>query len=174
MKTVTNVEQVIKNIKQFNNEATSLLTHPVSSDIENLVNNIPHYRAWYCFFDEDCNDYIFAPSKYIGYSEIDAKTYAEYNRNGLDGRKTESVLSTWYETMSDSHQDYEKLCEKLREFCVKFEKKPNSLFRINVPCTKSAKSTLEEDVVEFIWNAYQNLSSDSRRQIKNKIIKFRD
>ncbi|WP_419533742.1 hypothetical protein [Endozoicomonas sp.] len=177
MKTVTSQQQVIKNIQQFNKEANSFLNGAdISENVETLVRNIPHYRAWYCFIDQDSGDYLFAPSKYIGYADINAASYHEFNQNGLDGRQTESVLSTWYKTIdeSDSHEMYQDLCEKLREFCSIFGKKPNSLFRINIPFEKSLDVSLENDVVNFIWKAFQNLSPDSRQQLRNKITRYRD
>jgi len=112
-------------------------------------------------------------TKYIGYSDINAKAYAKFNRNGLDGRKTESILSMWYETLSKSDKLYEELSEQLMEFCAKFDKKPNSLFRINVPCINLTKVSLETNVVEFICNTYQNLSSEGRKEVKDKINRYR-
>lgn len=173
MKTITNQEQAIENIKQFNNEVNSFLDSNTKPGVETLVSNIPHYRAWYFFYEKESGSYLFAPSKYIGYSHIDAQIYTELNRTGLDGRQTESILSTWYETISVSHKDYEQLSDQLRLFCSKFDKKPNSLFRINAEISKSPQTTLEEKVVDFIFDAYQNLSNESQRLIKARIIKHK-
>ena len=174
MKTITSQKQAVENIKQFYEEALSYLHGPVDVSIETLVKNIPHYRAWYCYFDSDTDQYIFAPSKYIGYSDIDAAAYCEYNRNGLDGRQTESVLSTWYETIPENHEDFELLSEKLREFCSKFDKSPNSLFRINVSYKKGTTSSIDDVVSDFIWGAFQSLPADKRSELKTKINRYRD
>jgi hypothetical protein len=173
MKTITNQNQAIDNILKFNEEVNSYLNNKEDLALDTLVNNIPHYRAWYCIYDLNNDSYYFAPSKYIGYSDINANTYTEFNRNGLDGRKTESILSTWYETLSKSDNLHGKLSEQLMEFCAKYDKKPNSLFRINVPLNKPTKATLEDNVIEFIWNAYKNLSSEARKEVKDKINRYR-
>lgn len=173
MKIITTHKQAIENIVQFNKEVSSFLPDETDSAIGTLVSNIPHYRAWYSFYDEARGSYLFAPSKYIGYTKINAKAYMEQHQRGLDGRQTESALAAWYETISDSHEEYELLSEQLREFCAKFDKKPNSLYRINIPYIKPMGSTLEDSVTDFIWNAYQNLSSESRSKLKSKINRYK-
>ena len=168
--TITTQDQAIENIKQFNREVDSFFDNKNNLALEVLVKNIPHYRAWYCLYDEVNDSYLFAPSKYIGYSGINAQIYTEHNRNGLDGRQTESILSAWYEEVdSNNHNKHEKFKEQLWDFCAKFGKKPNSLFRINIPLNKPPKSTLEANVIEFIWNAYQNISDQGRKQVRAKI-----
>ncbi|MGF1733612.1 hypothetical protein [Photobacterium kasasachensis] len=171
MKTVTSYDQAIENIRKFNEEVESYPNN--NPALKTLVNNIPHYRAWYCMHDVKNDKYYFAPSKYIGYRDIDSKTYAEFNRDGLDGRKTESTLSAWFETISINHILHDKLTEQLMEFCSQFGKKPNSLFRINIPLNKPEESSLEANVIEFIWNAYQNLSDEGRNEVKNKINRYK-
>lgn len=172
MKTIASNKQVITNIMQFNKEASDFLHGKADPAVTTIVSNIPHYRAWYSFYDKTNDSYLFAPSKYIGYAEIDAQTY-EKNQGNMDGRQTESALSTWYETISDSHEEYERLSEQLSEFCAKFDKKPNSLYRINIPYVKPVGSSLEDSVIDFIWNAYQNLSDESRSKLKNKITRYK-
>jgi len=174
MKVITTHKQAIENIVQFNKEVNSFLLDEADSAIGTLVNNIPHYRAWYSFYDEASRDYLFAPSKYVGYTKINAQTYEEKHQTGLDGRQTESALSAWYETISDSHEEYELLSKQLREFCSKFDKKPNSLYRINIPYVKPVEANLEDSVVDFIWNAYQRLSLESRSKLKSKINRYKD
>jgi hypothetical protein len=173
MKIITKINQAVENIKLFNTEVNSILNGETDTAIKTLVDNIPHYRAWYCFYDKPSGRNLFAPSKYIGYYGIDARAYTKYNRKGLDGRQTESILSTWYETISSSHRKHNILSEELREFCMKFSKKPNSLFRINIILKKTPRSTLETNVVDFVWNAYQNLSDENRNQLKVKINKYK-
>ncbi len=172
MNPVTTLNQSIENIKKFNEEAFSYLEDKENSDAGTLVKNIPHYRAWYSVYDPNTDSYIFAPSKYIGYNGIDAITYSE-KYTELDGRQTENVLSTWYETISKDHEKYDLLSKQLREFCTAFDKVPNSLFRINIPLNKQTNITLETNVTEFIWNAFQNLSEENRKLLKIKINRYR-
>ena len=90
---VTSDEDVVENIINFNKEVLLYNQETQTSAIATLVDNISHYRAWYCLLDSNTNKYLFAPSKYIGYKKMSAEIYAQYNRAGLDGRKTESSLA---------------------------------------------------------------------------------
>ncbi|MBF7691683.1 hypothetical protein [Acinetobacter pollinis] len=101
---VTNNEKVIKNIEYFNHELDLYVDGDCDKSITLLLENISHYRAWYAYWDEVENKYLFAPSKYIGYQNIDAKQYAELNRSYLDGRKTEIVLANWYQTLDENDE----------------------------------------------------------------------
>lgn len=174
MNPITTHKQAESNIKLFNKEVMPALSGSVGADIDTLISNMPHYRAWYCLYDEQNDSYLFAPSKYIGYLGINASIYAKFNRTGLDGRQTEGVLATWYETISSNHADYKKLSQKLMEFCSLFGKKPNSLFRINIPLNRGKFNCLDKQVADFIWNAYKCLPEEIRTELKNKIIRYKE
>jgi len=52
MKIITTQSKAIKNIMKFNEEVESYLDKKGGEALETLVNNIPHYRAWYCLYDQ--------------------------------------------------------------------------------------------------------------------------
>jgi hypothetical protein len=166
---VSNETQVIKNIKQFNKEMKKHASNNTVASIENLVNTLSTYRAWYCFYDNNTNSYQFAPSKYIGYKGMNARIYHTLHRSGMDGRQTESVLANWYEQISKNHPLYDELSEKLRFFCSKFGKKPNSLFRINIVIDTNNVDSLEDNIVELIWKIFLGLSKSNKQLLKTKI-----
>ncbi len=171
MKIVTNEKQIIENIRKFNNELNSHADGNINIETNTLINNIPHYRAWYCIYDTKSKKYLFAPSKYIGYKDMSALIYHKKNRAGMDGRKTESTLTTWYEQISSSHPDYMKLSEKLRTFCSQYGKKPNSLFRIHIVLDITKKDSREDEITELIWKVYLGLSKNNKTVLKARINK---
>lgn len=163
-------EEVIENIKKFNSEVALYAMGNQDSSITLLVENISHYRAWYAYWDKDENKYLFAPSKYIGYQNMDAKQYAELNRSYLDGRKTEIVLANWYQTLDESSDSYEDLRTKLSDYCWNHNKSLNALFRINVLKQENEKDILEKDLVDLIYKVYLGLSSENKELVKRKIM----
>ena len=167
---VTNNEEVIKNIKHFTHELGLYLNGDCDKSITLLVENISHYRAWYAYWDEEENKYLFAPSKYIGYQNMDAKQYAELNRSYLDGRKTEIVLANWYQTLDENDESYEELRLKLSDYCWDYSKSLNSLFRINVLKQEDDKGILEKDLVDLIYKVFLSLSNENKDIVRRKIV----
>ena len=58
-----------------------------------LAGRLGYARAWYAEQRED-GHWRFGPSKFVGYEELDAETYLELSRRGLDGRRTEGSART--------------------------------------------------------------------------------
>lgn len=168
---VNSDSEVIKNIRRFNEEVFSFKKDKGNIAIATLVENISHYRAWYCLFDEESGKYLFAPSKYIGYKEMDAETYEKYNRSHLDGRKTEKTLAHWYELIDQRHQKYEELYNDLFLFCMQFGKTPNSLSRLNIVLEDQNELSLQESTVSLIFDVYQKLSQKHKDILKQKILR---
>ena len=170
---VENTKQVIKNIKHFNKEIQSYKSSKNDKALITLVNNIPHYRAWYCFFDKKTKQYLFAPSKYIGYVNMDAVKYHKDNRKTLDGRKTESKLASWYEEVTKASPLYDELCKKLKEFAQLYDKTPNSLFRINIELETIKDNSIENELVRFITKIYKQLSKENQKIVRSQLNKYK-
>lgn len=169
---VTNDEDVIQNIVNFNKEAQIYKQSDCSLAITRMIDNMSHYRAWYCFLDEETDQYLFGPSKYVGYKDMSAEIYNKYNyeRAQLDGRKTEIALANWYERVEAGHPDHKDLFGKLNDFCASFGKAPNSLCRINVIRIEKKTSAKDEDLVNLIFKVYEGLPYDSKNALKQKIL----
>lgn len=170
---IDSFEDALSNIEHFHEECISFDKQTSSFAVATLVENIPYYRAWYCHVDSKTGQHLFAPSKYIGYQEMTAESYALYNRAGLDGRTTESVLATWYETIDTSHPKYAELYKAFCEFCKRFEKKPNSLFRLNISKQPVQAEELEDDVCQLLFKIYKGLSAKNQATLKQKILQFK-
>ena len=86
---------------------------------------------------------------------------------------TEKTLSNWYEEISTKHPDFEKLSLELSIFCSRYGKKPNSLFRINIPIIEQEDDSLEGDVVDLLWKVFLGLNKKNKELIKSKIKKYK-
>ena len=81
---VNSKQQIINNITSF--------MRVLDTDPDNLIlDQAGKFKCWYCYFNVDRNCWLFGPSKYVGYADIDV----EYYNNSypeLDGKLTEKQL----------------------------------------------------------------------------------
>jgi len=124
--TVTTFDQAIENIDHYQ----KAIEH--DADIRARVARV---WSWYSVKDKDSGRWKFAPSKFIGYRDADAKKYlAESGLDGeLDGRITERVLAEWFDTPPRGSRLERELLDALRAFLAPFGKAPGTRARINVP-----------------------------------------
>ena len=81
---VENLEEVKLNIIQFNID--------LKTNEEMRKRFLPYFTQWYYIYEID----MFAPSKFIGYKEMDGDKYNNKDGTGADGRKTEAILKKWF------------------------------------------------------------------------------
>lgn len=98
-----------------------------------LARRLPYVHAWYAARDED-GRWRFGPSKFIGYEGLDADTYLELSRRGLDGRKTEARLRDrqWFVELDSSSDLYRSVFRDLRDFVAEYGQVARRGVRINV------------------------------------------
>lgn len=87
----------------------------------------------------------------------------------MDGRKTEKVLSEWFEMLDESEEDFDSLNRKLLAVFSATGKTINALFRINVLKREEDNELLEKDLVDLIYKVFLGLSDESKALIKQKI-----
>ena len=167
-KLVNSLDEVIENIKNFSLELESYEEGDGDRYVDYVMENMSHYRAWYAYKDEKTGTYLFAPSKYIGYQDMTASKYVETYAY-MDGRKTEKVLSEWFEMLDESEKDFDFLNRKLLAVFSATGKTINALFRINVLKREEDNELLEKDLVELIYKVFLGLSDESKALIKQKI-----
>jgi len=126
MGTVTSIDQAIENIDHYQKAIEQ------NADIQARVARV---WSWYAVRDEASSRWKFAPSKFIGYRDADARKYlAESGFDGeLDGRITERVLAEWFDTPPRDSQLERELVDALRAFLARFGKAPGARARINIP-----------------------------------------
>ena len=165
---VTSLTEVIENIKKFSRELASYEDGDSDRYVDYVMENMSHYRAWYAYKDEKTGTYLFAPSKYIGYQDMTANKYVETYAY-MDGRKTEKILSEWFEMLDESEEDFDFLNRKLLAMFSATGKTINALFRINVLKREEDNELLEKDLVDLIYKVFLGLSDESKALIKQKI-----
>lgn len=119
---VTSFDEVTDNIRTY---MESVAKHP------ELAARIKQHPAWYAIRGES-GDWMFGPSKFIGYRESRADSYlSNYNRK--DGKETEPALSNWFEQVSVGTALGRELRDAFIRFAETFGKSPNARWRISVP-----------------------------------------
>ena len=123
---VTSFQEAIENIEKYQDALRR------NAEIRRRVAMV---WSWYAVRDEHSGGWKFAPSKFIGYHDPNAKRYlAESGTEGeFDGRITERVLSQWFATPEKNSKFERELFEALRAFLAGFGKAPGARARINVP-----------------------------------------
>lgn len=117
---VTQIAQVIENIKNFN----------VERNDQPVLDMISYVRHWYAIMDNESR-WLFAPSKFIGYVEMTPRTYRKAFDH-LDGRVTEARLNDWFEELDTTNKLDAELREELRRLLAQHGKTLNKLARIHV------------------------------------------
>lgn len=119
---VISFEEVAQNIRAY---AVAVGEH------DQLAARIKQHPAWYAIKDK-AGDWIFGPSKFIGYPKASARSYlASYSRN--DGKETEPALKRWFEQVDLQTALGRELHQAFQRFAEEHGKTPNSRWRISVP-----------------------------------------
>ncbi|MFJ3386379.1 HNH endonuclease [Lysinibacillus sp. NPDC086135] len=130
---IEDLREVKQNMIQFNKD--------IKENEEMRRRFFSHFRQWYYIKELD----IFAPSKYIGYKNMNAYKYNNKDSKGADGRKTEAILRKWFEK-----KDMPELLEELQERMNEYGKvKINSEIHI-------LKEEIEQIEYELILNKKNN------------------
>ena len=81
---VNSLDQAIENISRYQTEI---------QESPELAGRMRFVRAWYAIGD---GTWLFAPSKFIGYTKNTADAYLLKAGNEIDGRDTERILQEWF------------------------------------------------------------------------------
>jgi|ERR1043166_5602293 hypothetical protein len=127
LKVVNTPNQSLANIHRFEGE---LERSP------ELQSRLAYARAWYAHQDGD--RWFFAPSKFVGYENINAESYLKAAEES-DGRRTEAQLQGWFQVVDPTTALHEELSSALFGFLAKYGKTPSTKARINV--LKSRRSS---------------------------------
>ena len=120
LKIVTNPRQSFDNIEKFNAEIKKT---------PELQARLAYARSWYARQDQS-GTWLFAPSKFVGYQDIDGQTYLE--AEDADGRRTEAQLQGWFNVVDPATPLYDELNSKLVAFLAQYGKAPSTKTQISV------------------------------------------
>ena len=114
---VINVDEVFENIIQFNKD--------LEQETE-IISQLSQFIHWYYVPELDS----FAPSKYIGYRNMNTKKYNRgFNKTGVD---TEKVLKQWFIKLDNSSEKGIMFMNKLADLLELYNKKTRSNAVIHV------------------------------------------
>ncbi|EOW6671732.1 hypothetical protein NMY27_11175 [Cronobacter dublinensis subsp. beijingensis] len=117
----SNKHEIASGIRAFNKEILTSPNHPVYAQSGK-------YKCWYAIKDEHKN-WIFGPSKFIGYAGIDINTYID-NQRDLDGKATEKQLAKFSRVIDEKmHVD---LLEVLTERLSHVNRTPGKSVKIKI------------------------------------------
>lgn len=127
LRLATTLDQVQNNLRSFDMDEPSLL------------GILAYVRRWYAV--ETQAGWVFGPSKFIGYADMDAKTY--FAKHGqLDGRVTEKTLEAWFVELNSQDGLAAKLASDLRDLLARRGKSLNSKARIHVLKERALESRI--------------------------------
>ena len=123
---VTTRDQAIKNINRYQ---VALVDDGHGARLRGLMSRV---HIWYAA-RTDGRNWLFAPSKFVGYANNSADTYV-LNMNARDGRKTERVLQPWFHVAVPGTRQADALAQALQEFLRKHgHVRPHKGARLFVP-----------------------------------------
>lgn len=145
-KVVTEIEQVIRNICQFNEDLTKQ---------DELRRQLKQFQQWYYVLESD----LFAPSKFIGYQDMKGHLYTDKVAIiGLDGRETVKILKEYFVSI-----DNENLRKHLQN---SFQGELRKDYEINV--LKSEKHIIEQQFSEGNKELVESLTSEESNGIEGE------
>jgi hypothetical protein len=136
-----------------------------------LQARLGYARAWYAFED---GKWYFAPSKFAGYQDIDAKAYLEAEE--ADGRRTEAQLQAYFAVVDPATPLYQDLKSGLFAFLARYGKSPSTKIRINVlrPVRRLASDTSSTEqankaVVDLMLAVARTLPTKHFHQLRDQL-----
>lgn len=119
---VHSVSDLVTNIRTYSREMAIHSDSPIFDQVGRV-------KCWYAWFERETDEWLFAPSKYIGYVGMDKDYYAE-NYRDLDGKVTEVKLSKFSTEVSKN--DHAMLEGKLVERLFFLHRSPGKSIKIRV------------------------------------------
>ena len=102
---VDSSDQAVENILRYQAE---VVAEP------RLAGRMKQVHVWYAVRSTD-ETWLFAPSKFVGYAENTASSYLT-SAGERDGRRTEAVLMSWFETVKPRTRRATELADALQSY----------------------------------------------------------
>lgn len=142
---------------------------------EEMQRRARYHQSWYAVRDE-AGDWVFGPSKFVGYAGIDADEYiaTSVERNG---RATEAHLRKWFTVVDEEDPLHSELTDALEDFLGEYGLTPRAQTRINIlPAAGKRKSapagghldsstTANDDLVALLIRVANSLPKGDRATI---------
>lgn len=165
-----NPSAVVQNIKAYQSAL---------GESEEMQRRAKYHQSWYAVRD-DVGNWVFGPSKFVGYAGIDADEYiaTAVERNG---RATEAHLRKWFMVIGEEDSLHSELMESLEAFLGEHGLTPRARTRINIlpadgkrlsahgGAGRNASSNGSDDLVALLVHVANGLSKEDRATIRAAI-----
>lgn len=155
-------EQLINAISTYNDalEGSKELS-------KRLSNNV----SWY--FTEAHGNFIYGPSKWVGYKDLDAETYIALTDGGeLGGQLTEASLVPLRREVAQKSSEHHRHYERLQAMLAPYNKTPNKRVRfnevLNDKITEIEVIDKEANLVALLSAVIRTLPASSIAQLKRE------
>ena len=134
-----------------------------------MQQRLSRVTSWYCY--KQGKEFIFGPSKFIGYEGISFETYYEYYDDGMSGTETEPVLRTYSEIITPHHPLFNEVSDQLSRFLAIYGKRPKKTARINLLLSEKdvGAGTVQTSAIDLLLTAYESLSSGQKLAFRKAI-----
>lgn len=164
LRIVSTPSQALDNIRKFD---TELAGSP------NLQGRLAYARSWYAHRDAAGEPWRFAPSKFVGYEGISARSYLE-SADESDGRRTEAQLQLYFQLVDPTAPLCGELNSALVAFLARYGKAPSTKTRINVLRSRRGLQS-DVDTTNDGFDAIVNLMVEVARTLPTQHFKqFRE
>jgi hypothetical protein len=133
-----------------------------------LQDRLPNARGWYAVQDDD-GRWIFAPTRWIGYSNMTADRYLTESATAADGRKIENRLVQWFTPLTPDTPLHAELHAVLAAFLAEFGKQPNGAVRISLLNTAQSTDDDRDDLVELLARVNRRLHPTQQARLRRAL-----
>jgi uncharacterized protein (DUF433 family) len=124
-----------------------------STELQEIMS---YARSWHGYLAPD-GGWRVAPSKFAGYVNNNADAYLRSHRD-RDGRRTERVLSAWFDQSKPGSAAYEDVTAAVQRLFARYGRAPNKRWRVNTP--KAERSSVAQG---------QNVEKSDRGLFRSRI-----
>lgn len=96
-----------------------------------LAARLSRHPAWYAIRNAD-GEWLFGPSKFVGYRDMNAEDYLASSYDRKDGRETEPTLAAWFDEVDGDTALGTELRDAFARFAANLGKTPNKRWRVSV------------------------------------------
>jgi hypothetical protein len=161
MRIIVSPEEAAASIRQFQSEIMAST---------GLQERLGYARSWYILKVDE--NYLYAPSKWVGYAGMTADAYVSSSRE-MDGRKTEFALKAWFEAIPRDTAAHNDHLRNLGEFMSQFGKTPSTETRFSILAVAvdpvQAGDDPAERLIELLIAVALTLPMEARARLRKRL-----
>ena len=138
---------------------------------KDLTKRLSNNVSWY-FIEKD-GEFLYGPSKWVGYKDLDADTYISLTDDGeLGGQLTEASLVPLRREVAQNSSEHRSHLERLTKLLAAYGKAPNKRVRFNAVVADKKIEVEEADkeaaLVALLGGVIRTLPNSARAHLKRE------